>query len=176
MSTVLNKLTLEIKVSVNTPEYQDGNWLINPNPELLTQVISGEVPKRHTKVDGDEYLLKTVSEIEQSDADYLSDVKTEKIQSLREEFTEAFTSRYQTITAIAATNLRTTALASMNDDANEYLEQIIIWGLQGDDLVEAAENQVDNCTTVEEVNAVTWDVAGWLLNDPLVSTRVARRL
>lgn len=176
MSTVINKTTLEIRVSVNTPEYQDGNWLITPNPELLIQVISGEVPKRHTKIEGDDYLLKTSSEIEQADAEYLAEVKTQKIAEIREQFNETFTSRYATITSIAATNIRTTALASMNDDATEYLDQIIIWGLQGDDLIEVAEAQVESSTTIEGVNAVTWNVDGWLENDPLVSTRVARRM
>ena len=176
MSRVINKNTLEIRLSVNTSEYQDGNWLINPNPELLSQVINSEVPKRHTKIEGDEYLLKTASEIEQADADYLTEVKTGKVAELREQFNETFTSRYATITSIAATNIRTTALASMNDDATEYLDQIIIWGLQGDDLIEVAENQVESSNTVEEVNAVTWDRDGWLKNDPLVSTRVARRM
>ena len=51
MASVLHKITLQYKRSVNTPDYMDGSWIINPN-----QSIINGVPKQYWKVVGDELL------------------------------------------------------------------------------------------------------------------------
>jgi len=176
MSTVLHRDTLDIRVSVNTPEYSSTDYLINPNPVLTQQRLSGEVPKRHTKIVDNQYVSKTPEEIQESDAEYLVERKAERIKEHRLHYEETLASRYSTLAKFAATNYRVNAMASMNDEQLEYLDQLLIWGVQGDELVELAESQVESCTTEEELTSVTLDLSGWLENDPLVSTRLARKM
>ena len=176
MSIVINRDTLQIRLSADPAEHDSSGWLINPNRELTQQVLSGEVPKRHTKIEGDEYVLRSAEEISEADAEYLAELKLQKIADIRQQFNEAFNNRYTPLAQLAATNLRTNAMASMNDEQLDYLDQLLTWGLQGDDLVESAEGQVYESTTEEELNAVTLDLSGWLENDPKVSTRLARRM
>ena len=44
MSNVINKSTLEYREFVNTPDYKDGNWIINP--------VLPSCPKKYWKVSG----------------------------------------------------------------------------------------------------------------------------
>ena len=51
MSNVLHKITKQYLKSVNTPDYMDGNWLINPilpDCEASEWVVDGEIVREST--------------------------------------------------------------------------------------------------------------------------------
>jgi len=57
MASVLNKTTKQYIPSVNTPDYMDGNWLINPN----MSVVSGH-PEKYWIIEGTTLRLATTAE------------------------------------------------------------------------------------------------------------------
>ena len=168
MSTVVNKVTLEVKVSANTPEYAPSEWLIDP--------ILPDAPKRYWIVEGDNLREATEEEKGPIDVEYLAEQKELRIQELREQYNEALESRYQTRTLLYANYLLTKAMASMNDEAVDYLASLAQWVEDGDVLVEAAEELIESSTTPEDAQAVSLTLTSWLAADPKVSTRAARKL
>lgn len=70
MANVVNKQTLEFRSSVNTPEYDPAEWLINPD---LTAVFG--LPHKYWKLDGDSVVGMT---LEERDALSLSELDTLK--------------------------------------------------------------------------------------------------
>ena len=168
MSTVVNRSTLQVKVSVNTPEYDPSEWLIDPSLP--------DAPKRYWIVEGDDLREATDEEKSPINAEYLAEQKEARKQELREQYNEALESRYQTRTLLYASYLLTKAMASMNDEAVEYLASLAQWVEDGDVLVEAAEELIESSETPEDVQAVSLTLASWLAADPKVSTRAARKL
>lgn len=57
MANVVNKQTLEFRESVNTPEYDPSDWLINPD----LSAVAG-LPHKYWKLDGDSVVGMTLEE------------------------------------------------------------------------------------------------------------------
>ena len=170
MSTVVHRQTLEVRESVNEPDYDTGVWLINAEiPEW---------PKRHwvRPIVGDTIERKSQELRDTADAEYLEEQKQSRINQLREQYNEALDLRYETRTLLYASYLLTKAMASMEEETVEYLSSLAQWGEDGDVLVEAAEGLVESSTTVEDAQAVSLTLTSWLAADPKVSTRAARKL
>ena len=51
MSTVINRTTLQLVYSANTPDYLETDWIINPDLSLLINV-----PRKYWKIQGDSVL------------------------------------------------------------------------------------------------------------------------
>ena len=168
MSTVVNKSTLQVKVSADPAEHDPSEWLIDPTLP--------DAPKRYWIVEGDNLREATEEEKGPIDVQYLAEQKELRIQELREQYNEALESRYQTRTLLYANYLLTKAMASMNDEAVDYLASLAQWVEDGDVLVEAAEELIDSSTTPEDAQAVSLTLTSWLAADPKVSTRAARKL
>ena len=77
MANVINKTTLEYKTSVNTPDYLDGAWIVNPDLSLVQGV-----DKRYWKVVDDTVLEMDQSEKDVVDSAGLPDLVTLKIKNL----------------------------------------------------------------------------------------------
>ena len=170
MSTVVHRQTLEVRESVNEPDYDTSIWLINAEiPEW---------PKRHwvKPIVGDEIEQKPQEAKDAADAEYLKEQKQSRINQLREQYNEALDSRYETRTLLYANYLLTKAMASMEEETVEYLSGLAQWVEDGDVLVETAEVLVESSTTVEDIQAVSLTLTSWLAADPKVSTRAARKL
>ena len=168
MSTVINKVTLQVKLSAAPAEHDPSEWLINPTIP--------DAPKRYWIVEGDNLREATEEEKGPIDAEYLAEQKKLRIQEIREQYNEALESRYQTRTLLYANYLLTKAMASMNDEAVDYLASLAQWVEDGDVLVEAAEELIESSTTPEDAQAVSLTLTSWLAADPKVSTRAARKL
>ena len=168
MSTVVNRQTLEVRESVNEPDYDTSLWLIAPTIP--------NAPKRYWVVEGDGLREATEEEKVPIDVEYLAQQKEQRIQELREQYNEALDSRYETRTLLYANYLLTKAMASMDDDVVEYLSELAQWIEDGDVLVETAESIVSASQTVEDVQSVTLTLTSWLEADPKVSTRIARNM
>ena len=168
MSTVVNRSTLQVKVSADPAEHDPSEWLIDP--------ILPDAPKRYWIVEGDNLREATEEEKGPIDVEYLAEQKELRIQELREQYNEALESRYQTRTLLYANYLLTKAMASMNDEAVDYLASLAQWVEDGDVLVEAAEELIESSETPEDAQAVSLTLTSWLAADPKVSTRAARKL
>ena len=168
MSTVVNKSTLQVKVSADPAEHDPSEWLIDPTLP--------DAPKRYWIVEGDNLREATEEEKGPIDVEYLAEQKELRIQELREQYNEALESRYQTRTLLYANYLLTKAMASMNDEAVDYLASLAQWVEDGDVLVEAAEELIESSETPEDAQAVSLTLTSWLAADPKVSTRAARKL
>jgi len=80
MATVVNKITLEVRDSVNTPDYDPAEWLINPD---LTAVEGS--PKRYWLLDENEALvLKDQAGREAADESELSILKEALLSQIDE--------------------------------------------------------------------------------------------
>ena len=168
MSTVVNKVTLQVKVSADPAEHDSSEWLIDP--------ILPDAPKRYWIVEGDGLREATEEEKGPIDVEYLAQQKESRIQELREQYEDALDSRYKTRTLLYASYLLTKAMASMEEETVEYLSGLAQWVEDGDVLVEAAEELIKSCETADDVQAVSLTLTSWLAADPKVSTRVARKL
>ena len=168
MSTVVNKVTLEVRESADPAEHDSSEWLIGPTLP--------DAPKRYWIVEGDDLREATEEEKGPIDVQYLAEQKERRIQELREQYNEALESRYQTRTLLYANYLLTKAMASMNDEAVDYLASLAQWVEDGDVLVETAEELIESSETPEDAQAVSLTLTSWLAADPKVSTRAARKL
>ena len=63
MATVLNKNTMELRRSVNTPDYPSKDWIVNPD---LSAVES--VPRKYWKLSGNDVVEMNQSEKDAKDA------------------------------------------------------------------------------------------------------------
>ena len=168
MSIVVHKITLQVKYSVNTPEYDPTEWLIDPDIP--------DAPKRYWIVEGDDLREATEEEKGPIDVEYLAQQKEQRIQELREQYNEALDSRYATRTLLYASYLLTKAMASMDEGVVEYLGGLAQWIEDGDVLVETAEGLVASSETPEDAQSVSLTLTSWLNADPKVSTRTARNM
>jgi len=66
MSSVIHRTTLDYLTSVNTPEYPETDWIINPDVSAVT-----DVPRKYWKLDGDRVIEMTQSEKDAVDAQEL---------------------------------------------------------------------------------------------------------
>ena len=170
MSTVVNRQTLEVRESVNEPDYDTSVWLINAEiPEW---------PKRHwvRPITGSTIELRSQEDRNAADAEYLESHKQSRITQIREQYNDALESRYTTRTLLYALLLLVKAMGSMNDEVIEYINELAVWVEDGDMLVETAEGLVEASETIDDVNAVSLTLTSWLAADPKVSTRAARKL
>ena len=168
MSTVVNRVTLQVKLSADPAEHDVSEWLIDP--------VLPDAPKRYWIVEGDNLREATDEEKGPIDVEYLSEQKEFRIQELREQYNEALDSRYETRTLLYASYLLTKAMASMEEETVEYLSGLAQWVEDGDVLVEAAEVLVESSTTVEDIQSVSLTLTSWLAAEPKESTRAARKL
>ena len=168
MSTVVHKITLQVKVSADPAEHDVSEWLIDPTIP--------NAPKRHWVVEGDDLREATEEEKGPIEVEYLAQQKEQRVQGLRELYDEALESRYKTKTLLYASYLLTKAMASMDEDVVDYLGDLAQWIEDGDILVETAERIVSSSNTVEDVQSVTLTLSSWLNADPEVSTRAARNM
>lgn len=166
MATVVNKTTLQVIKSVNTPEYDPSEWLINPDIP--------DAPKRHWKVSGDNLTLKTASQIASADAEWLSQVKSDKKDEFKEELGEALRSKYTDDEKLSLLLILQLAVAAGNTARVTYVSQLAAWIDQGQDLLYAAQDNVDAATTEDEVSAMELNLDAWLVADPQVVIRTAK--
>ena len=77
MSTVVHKITLQVKVSADPAEHSPSEWLIGPDIP--------DAPKRYWIVEGDNLREATEEEKVPIDIEYLAQQKEQRIQELREQ-------------------------------------------------------------------------------------------
>ena len=166
MATVVNKETFQVIPSVNTPEYNTSEWLINPDIP--------EAPKRHWKVSGNNLTLKSAAQIAAAAAEYLTQQKEDKKVQLKEELGGAVRTKYTDDEKMSLLLILQLAVATQNTARVNYVAQLASWIDAGQDLLYVEQDLVDAASTVEEVEAVTLDLDSWLDTDPQVVIRTAK--
>ncbi len=168
MSDVLQRTTKEQRFSVNTPDYSEVIWVINPD---LSGVVG--VPKKYWKITGD-----VVSEMNQSEKDAVDAVLLPGTKATRKDqlqidadnlienqgYTDgiqrsllAFYSKEKGARANKAKYLR---------DWNDWVEQV-------DTNVSDKQTLVNDATTIAAVNAITLDSGVLIAADPVVKLSTA---
>ena len=169
MSDVIHRTTLEYRQSVNTPDYNAAQWIINP--ELP------DCPQELWEVSGDE-----VVEMSQSDqaiyyAQKLQDAKTAKKSEVRDTLYAALQQLgYDPFLLVYATDIKNEAAINGDLERASYVGQLRTWIDEGVDILDAVWASIDTCGTEQEVEAVTIDLDNWLASNPQISTRIAREL
>ena len=166
MATVVNKNTFRVIRSVHTPDYRNGEWLINPDIP--------DAPKRHWKIDGDSLVIKNASEIAEADAAWISQVKSDKKEEFKNELGEGLSSKYDNDEKLSLLLILQLAVATGNTARVGYVSQLAGWIDQGQDLLYAAQDSVDAATTVEDVENIQLDLSSWIAADPQVVIRTAK--
>ena len=164
MATVVNRETLEVKFSVNTPDYDLAEWIVNP-------FIPPE-PKRHWEqpIVGDTIALKDAAGIAVADANYTADQRRAHKDYLEEEFNAVLSSRYPDHRQRCIIQMMGDASDAGLTERRDYLEMLWVWVQAGIAILFAAHEAVDQ---FESFDAVTLNLEGWLANDPQISIRTA---
>ena len=169
MSDVLHRQTLEYRKSVNTPEYDPADWLINPTLP--------DCPQELWEVSGDEVVEMSPADQAIFYAQKLEDAKTSKKADLRDTVYAALALEgYDPLILIYASEIKNEAAINGDLERASYVGQLRTWIDEGVDLLDTAYEQTDNATTPEQVEAVSVDLNGWLSSNPKISTRTARQI
>ena len=131
-------------------------------------------PKRHWKIDGENLTLKTSAEISSADAEWLSQVKSEKKDEFKAELGEGLRAKYSDDEKLSLLLIMQLAVASGNSARVTYVSQLAAWIDQGQDLLYAAQDNVDSATSIEEINAMELNLDAWLAADPQIVIRTAK--
>ena len=179
MATVVNKITLEVRRSVHTPEtdYENGDWLIDPDIPSIYDEEGNFVeyePKRYWKVEGDNVILKTAAERTAADAEWLSQVKSDKKDEFKEGLGEALRSKYSDDEKLSLLLILQLSVVEGNEARVTYVSQLASWIDDGQELLYAAQDNIDSATSVEEVNAMELSLDAWIDADPQVVIRTAK--
>jgi hypothetical protein len=164
MANVLQRTTLELRFSVNTPDYDSSIWIINPD---LSNVVG--VPKRYWKIVGN-----TISEMNQSEKDavdsaLLPSIKAQKKSSLRTVaerliFNQGYTD-----------NIQRSFLSQYSKDKDrkakkaQYLEEWNDWVEKVEEEIKLKQSEVDDQTSITAVNAINIDSSTLIGLDPQIT-------
>jgi len=167
MGTAVNRTTFEIRLSVNPPDYDLADWVIDP--------VIPEEPTRYwvSPIVGDTIELKDAAGQTAADAEYIAELKEEKKLELERNVVDVVDQHYpahrQRLIQLEFHEAR--ALGLTNKLA--YLSQMINWVRIGAANLFVVQDTVDAASTEEEINAITIDLSSWIASDPLVSIRTA---
>lgn len=169
MSTVVHRQTLEIRSSVNSPDYSTDDWIINPDLVGLDSV-----PQQYWKVAGDTVVEMSASEKASVDANHLELARTAKKQSLETEFEQHVRSRYPAHQREALLSILAAAVAASRSQQADYVRQLQTWIEDGiRTRLHPAQDAADSAVDLAAVVDIELDLADWLTSDPLVTVRQA---
>ena len=177
MATVVNKNNFRVIESAPPSEYSEGEWLIDPEiPSIYDEegVFVKYEPKRYWKISGENIVLKTAAKRAEADAEYLAKCKEDKKRYLKEDLGEALRGKYSDDEKLSLLLTMQLAVATGNIARVNYVSQLASWIDQGQELLYAAQDNVDLATSVEEVDAMELNLDGWLAADPQVVIRTAK--
>lgn len=164
MANVLNRTTKEYLISVNTPDYPEVTWIINPD-------LSGVegVPSKYWKITGD-----TISEMNQSeknavDAVLLPGIKESKKNQLRNDSDNFVINQGYT------TDIKS-SLLSMYSDGNKirpnqgnYIQNWVNWTRSVENHLKTKQQQVDDATSEDMANNIAIDTSSLASVDPQIT-------
>lgn len=161
MADAIHRTTLQQVSSVNTPDYDPGDWIINPDLSAVSGVL-----KKYWKIVGDTVVEMNQTEKDAVDAQELADAKTARRLALRAEGWGYVEGRYDAGKQRMFQSLYAEAKSSGKTNRAAHIESWFTW-LEGcADHVKTKVDNVDAETTVAGVNAVVLNEAGMTAGDP----------
>jgi len=123
---------------------------------------------------GNTIIIKNPTERASADAEWLSQVKSDKKDQFKEDLGEALRSKYTDDEKLSLLLILQLAVAAGNTARVTYISQLAAWIDQGQELLYAAQDNVDAATTEDEVSAMELNLDAWLAADPQVVIRTAK--
>lgn len=167
MANLINKLTGKVLLSVNTPDYDEGEWLVNP-PGLKI-LIANNVPQRFWKITADDV-------VEMSDQEK-ADVKAIDLETFRISYVESTGLQVQAYIEKHYADRKQRSLTFLYSEAQKIGDAAsvaliqkawdwVITVIQGYYLI---KRQILTATTVDEIKGLVFDTASYDATDPLVT-------
>lgn len=166
MSTVLKRSTLEIFESVNTPDYSEVDYLINPDLSALTYV-----PKYYWKLSGETVLEMSAEEKTAVDASRLAIVKATKQIQLDLATRGFINSKYPLERQSSLQLLRNDARADNKINRFNYINQVVAWSNSVLEYHYIISDQIQASNSITAVNEIVFNHAENTLVDPNVTIR-----
>jgi len=118
MANVVNKTTMQLVLSANTPDYPSADWL--HDPASLGSLIAANVPSRYWKLSGDD-----IAEMSQSEKDAVdSALAAEQLTADRESALSSYDTRRDYAILIRAVVLE--VLGQINANSGKY-NDLLTW-------------------------------------------------
>lgn len=161
MGDVLNRTTKEFLKSVNTPDYDPADWIVNPD----LKDVSGVDPK-YWVVEGD--VVRSMDATEKV-TNLLPAAMTQKYKALDADITTYLNKHYDN-------EAKQSFLASWIEGVDKkYVNRIVLiqsvwsWVQKSIGVYKGAADAIFAATSFSELDAVTWDFAQFDASDPIVS-------
>ena len=161
MSNVINRVSKNVIYSVNTPDYPEVDWIIDPD---LSAVQS--VPKKYWKIAGDLVLEMDQSEKDAVDAALLPAAKEERKAYLSKVVEDLLTSRHYDYGTRSALNTMYVESVKIKPNRSNYLKPWSTWIDVVHVELAAKQSSVDEQTTLSGVENVIIDTATLVNSDP----------
>lgn len=168
MANVLHKTTLQYKRSVNTPEYLDGSWLINPDTTIIATV-----PSKYWKVVGESLLEMTSGEKSTIDGLNLPTVKAAAKAVIARIIKQVIEENFPAEKQRTLFHLMQEARADGLTNRAAYLLPLWTWMKQGIQYNHNKDDAIDSAVDASEVAAVTLNMSAINNSIPDVSIRGA---
>ena len=163
MASVLHRTTKEYLSSVNTPNYPESDWIINP--DLTT--VAGISPE-YWKIAGN--VVTEMSQTEKNTVDTASIVleKAAKITAFGQQIINVLDTHYNTAVRDGFASLKVDALLSIPPKTNRsnYIQQVIDWCFTLQIVFETHKATIMAMTTRAAVAAATIDLTATEASDP----------
>lgn len=164
MATVVNRTTKEVLYSVNTPDYDSADWVINPD----LSSVSG-VPTRYWKIDGDTISPMSGAEREAVDASLADQDKASKIEELKTTVDDFIPAQgykiqhQQSIQSMYSDGLR------MRGNARNYLQPWVQWLRDIDAELKNKIAQVQSEPSYTGIQSVQIETAPLVTSNPQIT-------
>lgn len=164
MAYVVNRTTKELKTSVNTPDYDSADWVINPD----LSSVSG-VPNRYWKIDGDTISPMTGPEREAVDAALADQDKAAKVAELKQTANNFIPDQgysiqhQQSIQSMYSDGIR------IRGNARNYLQPFVNWFREVDDELKNKIEQVQSEPSYTGIQSVSIDTDSLSASNPNIT-------
>jgi len=166
MATVLHRTNKEVLYSVNTPDYSDVDWIINPD---LVYVLG--VPKKYWKITGDVVSEMNQSEKDIVDAALLPQTKIDRKNFLRTSADNLIINQGYTIEKQLTLNTLYANSTQIKSNRYKYINDWALWIELINQEVKTKQDLVDAQTTIDDVNSIILDSSTLIAADPGVTLK-----
>jgi len=161
MSDVLHKTTKAQLFSVNTPDYSDSTWIINPD---LSAVYS--VPKRYWKIDGTTITEMNQTEKDATDAIILPDEQAKQAKNIQIEGDQFLINQGYTQGIQHGFNAMYPDGNRIRPTRGVYIQDYVNFVTAVNAEVAAKQAVIYDTTTIDDIFTITIDQSSLVAQDP----------
>jgi len=171
MSTVVHKITLERRGSVNTVEYSPQEWFINP--------VEPGCDKKYWVVEGEQIIECSAERRALIDSGELEAARYDKLIVVVEYLKEYVERKFPDYVQRDFLLKLWLASEQNNQEVKAYIYPLIAWIANGQSLMREAKKRINEATTAEELSVADYDYeafALWYQTQPDVTNEHAEEL